>query len=198
MSEAILLSGGLDSVALAAWLRPPIGITCNYGQLAAEGEIRAARQVSVELGIAHHIIDVNGRSLGSGDLAGASAAPTAPASEWWPFRNQLLVTLSAMLAFRLGATRLLLGTVNSDGFHVDGTERFISAIDELCGLQEGQIRVAAPAINKTSSQLIRDSGITMSVLAWAHSCHKSDWACGQCRGCCKHRRVMQELGNEPY
>lgn len=198
MSDAILLSGGLDSVALAAWLRPPIAITCNYGQLAADGEIRAARQVSAVLGIAHHVIEVNCRSLGSGDLAGTDSSPAAPASEWWPFRNQLLVTLSAMLAFRHGATRLLLGTVKSDSFHIDGTERFVIAIDELCRLQEGKIRVAAPAINKTSSQLIRESGISMALLAWAHSCHTSAWACGQCRGCCKHRMVMQELGNEPY
>jgi 7-cyano-7-deazaguanine synthase len=198
MTDALLLSGGLDSVALAAMLRPPIAISCNYGQVSAEGELRAAKQVATELGIDHHVIDVDCRSLGSGDLAGKSASPLAPESEWWPFRNQLLVTLAAMLAIRLGASRLLLGTVKSDSFHVDGTEPFIKAIDCVCRLQEGNIRVVAPAIGMTSAELIRASGAEWSLLAWAHSCHTAAWACGQCRGCCKHRLVMQELGYESY
>ena len=194
MSDALLLSGGLDSVALAAWLRPQHAITCDYGQISAQGEIRAAQQVSSELRIDHHVITVNCRTLGSGDLAGAAPTSIAPAPEWWPFRNQLLITLTAMLAVRLGATRLLLGTVASDGFHVDGTKAFMEAIDHTCRLQEGNIRVAAPAIDLTSSELIRTSGVDIGLLAWAHSCHTGPWACGQCRGCCKHRLVMQELG----
>jgi len=198
MTDAVLLSGGLDSVALAAWLRPPIAITCNYGQLAFEGEARAAKQVSTELGIEHHIIEVDCRDLGSGDLAGVIASPVAPAPEWWPFRNQLIITLAAMLAIRLGISKLMLGTVKSDGFHIDGSKSFMNAVDQLCRMQEGEISVTAPAIEKTSVELIREGGVDWPLLAWAHSCHTAPWACGNCRGCCKHRLVMQELGYEPY
>jgi 7-cyano-7-deazaguanine synthase len=198
MSDAVLLSGGMDSIALTVWVKPQIAITCNYGQLAAEGELRAAQKIASELGIAHEVIAVNCQSLGSGDLAGTPASPLAPMSEWWPFRNQLLVTFSAMAAIRLGVSRLLLGTVKNDGFHIDGTNPFVAAIDKLCNLQEGHIRIAAPAIGLTSVELVRSSGIDLNLLAWAHSCHVSPWACGRCRGCCKHRLVMQELGYEAY
>src|SRR6185295_7954095 len=111
MNEAILLSGGMDSVALVVWKRPSISITIDYGQLSAAGEIRAARKVSEILGIKHHVVTADCRALGSGDLAGNAALPEAPVSEWWPFRNQLLVTLGAMKAIALKATTLICGSV---------------------------------------------------------------------------------------
>src|SRR5262245_52328827 len=108
--DALLLSGGIDSIALAAWLRPWFGITINYGQLSARAEICAAEHVASQMGIRHFVIHVDCASLGSGDLVGGSAHSLAPASDWWPFRNQLLLTISAMHAVRLGVKRLLLGT----------------------------------------------------------------------------------------
>jgi 7-cyano-7-deazaguanine synthase len=36
------------------------------------------------------------------------------------------------------------------------------------------------------------------VLAWAHSCHISDFACGQCRGCVKHYKTWEALGWDPH
>jgi len=37
--KAILLSGGLDSIALAYWLRPQIAVTIDYGQRPARAVI---------------------------------------------------------------------------------------------------------------------------------------------------------------
>ena len=91
------------------------------------------------LGIDHHTIRADCSSLGSGDLCGTNSLPGAPTSDWWPFRNQLLITLAAMHAVRLGVKRLLLGTVRSDSFHVDGTERFMEAVDRVLRMQEGGI-----------------------------------------------------------
>ena len=94
MTAAILLSGGIDSVALAFWQRPSFAITIDYGQRAAEAEIVAARQVSQELGINHEILRIDCSTIGSGDMAGAAPDAIAPVTEWWPYRNQLLVTLA--------------------------------------------------------------------------------------------------------
>ena len=198
MSTAVLLSGGMDSAALACWKRPAIAFTVDYGQLPAEAEIRAASQISLELGIKHEVIQVNCRPLGSGDLAGMPANPLAPASEWWPFRNQLLLTLCAMRAVAVGVTELLVASVKSDSLHADGRSEFFARIDSLLTVQEGHLRIVAPAITMTSAELIRTSGIDLGILAWAHSCHVSNYSCGQCRGCNKHREVTAELGYEPY
>src|SRR5690606_20037735 len=113
-------SGGMDSLAIAYWLRPEVGITVAYGQRAAQAEIRAAAVICESLNIEHHIIDTNLSALGSGDMAGLSPVDLAPVPEWWPFRNQMLVTLAAMKAVTINVNKLLIGSLRTDGIHADG------------------------------------------------------------------------------
>lgn len=193
MSSAILLSGGIDSIALAYWKRPKVAFTLDYGQTPAETEIKVSKVVTKELGIEHYVIKVDCSSLGSGDLMNQKAIEGSPSTEWWPFRNQMLITLASMKGISLGVTELMTASVKSDGFHKDGTSSFYEFIDNLMAFQEGNIRVSAPAINLTSSELVLASGVPDSLLHWAHSCHKSNIACGNCRGCNKYRQVMHEL-----
>jgi 7-cyano-7-deazaguanine synthase len=193
VTTGILLSGGMDSIALAYWHRPEVALTINYGQRSAGGEIRAAAEVARILGSIHETISVNCASLGSGDLAGSAPLAVAPVPEWWPFRNQLLVTLAAMRGVALGLDRLLVGSVASDGVHVDGQPEFYARLDSLLSIQEGGMRVLAPAARMSSAELIRQSKVPRRILCWAHSCHIDEVACGYCRGCNKHREVMGEL-----
>ncbi|MEX5535688.1 MULTISPECIES: 7-cyano-7-deazaguanine synthase [Pseudomonas] len=193
MKRALLLSGGMDSLALAWWVRPEIGITLDYGQLAAEAEVSASKAICKRLEIQHYVVSIDCRAVGSGDMAGAQADAHAPASDWWPYRNQMLVTLAAMKAISLGVTTLYLGTVKSDGSHRDGTPEFIGAISRLMALQEGGMTVEAPAIELSTAELVRKAGVPRDMLAWAHSCHKSNVACGRCRGCNKYLEVWGEL-----
>jgi 7-cyano-7-deazaguanine synthase len=196
MKTGLLLSGGMDSVSIAWWLRPDIAITIDYGQLAAAGEIAAASAVCQRLEIEHLIVSIDCRALGSGDMAGTGASHHAPASDWWPYRNQLLVTFAAMKTVELGVQKLLLGTVKSDVIHRDGAPEFISALTHLLSVQEGQLSVDAPAIAFSSAELIRRAQIPLDVLAWAHSCHRAEVACGDCRGCNKYFETYRELGYE--
>ena len=131
MKSALLLSGGMDSIALAWWKRPDLAFTVDYGQLAAPAEISAASAVSEHLKIPHHVLRIDGREFGSGDMAGTSPDAHAPASDWWPYRNQLLLTLVGMKAISMGAQRLWVGTVASDGSHLDGTPEFVRSISQL-------------------------------------------------------------------
>ncbi|RUR71066.1 7-cyano-7-deazaguanine synthase [Variovorax guangxiensis] len=193
MKTALLLSGGMDSLSIAWWKRPDIAITIDYGQLAAEAELRASKAICAVLDIDHHILRVDCRALGSGDMAGGKADPNAPASDWWPYRNQLLATLAAMKAISLGVSHLWLGTVKSDGSHRDGTQEFVDALDRLLNLQEGGMRVEAPAIELSTAELVRLARVPLDQLAWAHSCHKANVACAQCRGCNKYFEVLEEL-----
>lgn len=194
MKTAILLSGGIDSTALCYWQQPDLALTIDYGQLPAVAEIETSAKICQELQIPHEVVAVDCRCLGSGDLAGKDSIGGAPSREWWPYRNQLLVTLSAMKAIHLGVTELLLGSVKSDGFHVDGTADFYAHLDTLMTLQEGGIKISVPAISMMSVDLVKASGIPAELLSWAHSCHVSNVACGSCRGCFKHQTVMQALG----
>jgi 7-cyano-7-deazaguanine synthase len=195
---ALLLSGGIDSVALAYWMRPRWAVTIDYGQRAAPAEITAARHVTAALEIPHEVLTVDCAALGTGDMAGSAALPEAPVPEWWPYRNQLLVTLAGMKAIALGATELMVGSVISDATHIDGTRPFYDCLDKLMAMQEGQVRVTAPALSMTSTELVRRAGIGRDLLAWSHSCHSGPLACGDCRGCYKHQQVMEELYGEAY
>jgi 7-cyano-7-deazaguanine synthase len=196
MKTALLLSGGMDSISLAWWKRPDLAFTVDYGQLAADAEIEASTAICRALDIPHHVLRFDARTLGSGDMAGEAPNHHAPASDWWPYRNQLLITLVSMKAVAIGIQRLWLGTVASDGTHKDGTPQFFECISHLLSYQEGGVIVEAPAIAMRTVDLIRESGIPSSMLAWAHSCHKANVPCCNCRGCNKYFEVLQELGGD--
>lgn len=196
MKTALLLSGGMDSIAIAWWKRPDLAITLDYGQRAAATEIAVSVQICAELSIEHHIISIDCSSLGSGDMAAKSPDALAPASDWWPFRNQMLITLASMKAVSLGVQKLYIGTVRSDEGHLDGTVQFVDQMDALMSYQEGFMRVEAPAIGFSTPDLIRHARVPMSVLAWAHSCHRCGVACGDCRGCNKYAETLHDLAGD--
>lgn len=187
------MSGGLDSVSLAYWKRPEIAVSINYGQAAAEKEIEVSAIIAAELQMRHEVISIDCSSLGSGDLVNSASINASPSSEWWPYRNQLLVTLACMKGINWGLEELMVGSVKSDGFHKDGTEGFYERVNELMYYQEGNIKVTAPAISLSSVELIKISNIPYSLLHWAHSCHKDNVACGMCRGCRKYLHTLRAL-----
>lgn len=190
----LILSGGMDSACLAWWMKPNMAFTINYGQLAAEAEIEASSEICRILQIEHHIISIDCKQLGSGDMAGKRADEKAPATDWWPFRNQMLITFAAMKAISFGIEKLLIGTVKNDSFHKDGTFEFIDAISNLLSLQEGNIIVEAPAFTLDTLDLIKASSTPYEILKFTHSCHKSITPCNNCRGCNKHNQILNDLG----
>jgi 7-cyano-7-deazaguanine synthase len=196
--RCLLLSGGVDSIALCYWLKPEFALTINYGQAAAEAEISAAAQVSRALSIEHIQVEIDCSAVGLGTMLECGRPSTAlmvdpPTPEWWPFRNQLLVTIAAAKCVTLGITTIVIGTVRSDSVHGDGTPEFISALNGLLECQEGGMSLEAPAAQLSSLELISQSQVPMSLLGWSHSCHRSNVPCGTCRGCVKYRLIWSSL-----
>lgn len=188
------MSGGMDSAAIAAWRRPSLCLTVNYGQRSAEAELVASAQICRDLGLSHESIDIPCRPLGSGDLSDTPALSMAPCPEWWPFRNQLLLTIGGVVALNRDIQTLVFGTVSTDGVHADGRSEFFENMNQLLVAQEGALTVLTPAIDLRTADLVRISGISRDTLAWAHSCHTGRFACGSCRGCEKYLSVLNELG----
>ena len=184
----------MDSFALAYMMRPEVLLTIDYGQLPAAAELQAGTRLSEALDLAYKVVSVDLSELGSGDLSGKPSINIAPESEWWPFRNQMLLTIAAMALIAEGVQTLMIGTVSTDSFHMDGSKDFIESISKTVRLQEGRLEIEAPAIELTTVELVERSGIPIELLAWSHSCHTSNIACGRCRGCNKHREVMSQLG----
>lgn len=200
LKRLILLSGGIDSMSLAHQIRPDHALTVDYGQVAAEAEVAASSAYCDAAGLTHEVIRIDCSRLGLGimrcgrpDEEGELSSPVSPSPEWWPFRNQLLITMAAARAVALGAAELYVGAVRSDRAHRDGLPDFYRLMDELVRFQEGGVRLLAPAVDTDPADLVRASGIPLSLLAWSHSCHRGNLACGLCRGCTKHRRVLEEV-----
>ncbi len=198
MTRLLLLSGGLDSTAVAALTRPDHCMVVDYGQIPAQAEARAAQHVAQLLGLPCTTIRVPATDVGAGLMANKAASTTGPAGAapvWWPFRNQLLITLAAAWGVLREFTTIQLGTVASDGArHIDGTRGFLSAIDNVVALQEGHIRVEAPAAEMSATELLRASGVPESVLAWTHSCHRANLPCAHCPGCVKRAETLHAVG----
>src|SRR5262245_52548564 len=106
--RALLFSGGLDSSALAFWQRPDVCLTIDYGQRPARGEIAAAKALCRELGLQHETLSVDLKALGSGSLVGEPASDLGRAEEWWPYRNQMLITLAGMRFIREGLREIMI------------------------------------------------------------------------------------------
>ena len=191
----LLLSGGIDSTAIAALYRPTLCLAIDYGQRSAPGELRAAAAICRALSLRLKTLRLDLGGLGGGLLKNEEAVPGAPSPEWWPFRNQLLVTVGASVALGEAISRVLVGTVAEDGVrHIDGRTEFYEALDRLMSMQEGNVRVVVPAIDQTSVELVQRSGLGEDVLAWTISCHRASFPCGDCPGCWKRGRVLSELG----
>lgn len=189
--KILLFSGGLDSTCAAAICEPDSAVTFTYGQVPADGEVAASRKLTSLLGLEHHVVDAPLRWTGTGLLAGRAPSEKSAAPEWWPFRNQLLVTLAAAWAIGSENVELIVGAVAGDGErHVDGTRGFFDGLDDLVAMQEGGIRVRAPFLDLDPVEVVRRSGLGLDVLSWTHSCHRGSVACGDCPGCVKRRQVL--------
>ena len=178
----LLLSGGVDSSAIAWWTRPDVCLTVDYGQAPAMGEIRAAAGICREMGLRHEVLEVGLGPLGSGLMAGRTASPVGNAAEWWPYRNQMLVTLAAMRFVGEGLQEIMIGALESDR-HLDGSRAFLEAMARTMALQEGGVRVTAPAHGYTPEELLRVSGFPTGLLGATFSCHAAGMPCGACSGC---------------
>lgn len=188
--RALLLSGGVDSSAIAYWLRPELCLTIDYGQRPAAGEIAAARALCTMIGLAHETLVVDMKALGSGSLSGGPPSALAKAEEWWPFRNQMLITIAGMHLLSAGVRQIMLGAVRTD-IHADGRPPFLKAIDRVMNVQEGGVRVTAPASKLDSVELLSTSRFPKDLFGLTFSCHVLETPCGRCRGCEKQADVLK-------
>lgn len=189
------MSGGMDSMALAFWKRPELALFIDYGQAPAKAEWLAANYIADLIGIPIRKVTANCSAVGSGGLSGRTKAHCAPTPEWWPYRNQLLATISAGYSVNNGYGRILFGSVLSDKKNGDGSKRFFAALNRAFSIQPGGVKVLAPAVSFSALQLIRKSRIPIHFLRLSYSCHSGNNPCGKCRGCTKQTRMWKMLSH---
>ncbi len=188
MSVVTLLSGGLDSAVLASMIsqegKRQFPLFLNYGQLSAEKEWQASRQVAEQLDIGPvKQIDISGygKSISSG-LTDSSRDIYEDA--FLPCRNLVFVTFAAAYAYQVDASSIALGLLREDSsLFPDQTEAFITTAEKTIEMTLNRpIRILAPLMvfsKKDIVNLAANMGIQNT-----YSCHAGTTPpCGSCVAC---------------
>ncbi|MDD5372343.1 MAG: 7-cyano-7-deazaguanine synthase [Sulfurimonas sp.] len=186
MNKALLLSGGIESTIIAYIYKPDIGITIDYGQVMAESEIKSSKYICKKLNIKHIVLKTEVPLTKHSNY-------NIDKKEWIPFRNQYLITVSAMHLFSLNIKEIYIGTTLNDSHFKDGSSEFINIINKLFNYQEGNISIVAPFVNKTILQIIDKINIPLNIISIAFSCTESNIPCGNCESCLKNINVIHLL-----
>jgi 7-cyano-7-deazaguanine synthase len=194
----LLLSGGLDSTTLAAWIgiehpgEPVDSVTFLYGQKHAV-ELEAACDVARAFGFAHRVVElprIGGSALTDPDrelpLGRDLGRVTGVAPSYVPARNLLFLASLASLADTDGPATLWFGVHRDDhAGYPDTRPEFVVAADDAVRLgTQFAVRVRAPFVTWSKVEILR-WGLAHEVpYALTHSCYQGlRPACGVCDTC---------------
>jgi 7-cyano-7-deazaguanine synthase len=214
----VLLSGGLDSTTTSAIAKDQgfalYALTFRYG-LRHECEVKAAKRIARELGVADHIVtQIDLRSFGGSALTDdidvpkdrpiGEAAAEVPVT-YVPARNTIFLSFALAWAEVLGAEDIFIG-VNALDYsgYPDCRPEYIRAFQTMANLAtksgvEGRqnLTVHTPLIEMSKAEIIR-TGIELGIdYALTHSCYDPDGTCnpcGRCDACLLRRNGFREVG----
>ena len=219
-----IVSGGLDSVCTAAYLKKEKKCTLYflsyiYGQR-ARNEIQAAKHFARILKVKdHRTIDIEFmKELYSNSNALTDPTQQLPGSFDYsivvPIRNVIFIAIASAWAISLNATVVAYGAHTDDNYYPDCRPEFIRSatsvlnLAEEDGIQSGmrqKVTVWAPVLqgmNKTKLLKIGHSILGDEVFdTW--SCYsngiriKGDYRhCGQCESCINRKAAIRDAGIE--
>lgn len=213
----VLLSGGLDSATVAAWMiregYQVLALTVDYGQRHS-AELAAAGEIAAALGAAEHLVvpldlrGIGGSALTSDAPVPKVADPLAPVaagipSTYVPARNTLFLSLALALAEARGAHDLGIG-VNALDYsgYPDCRPDFIAAFQDLSRLAtregaEGRpFTVHAPLQHLRKAEILRlarELGVPVDLTVSCYDPGPGGAACGGCDSCRLRQRADREL-----
>jgi 7-cyano-7-deazaguanine synthase len=217
MSEAVLFSGGLDSVVLLADRAAAAGdpgrihpIYVSAGLAWEEAERRAA--AACLAAVAAPVAPLVTLSVDMSDVYSAAhwavrgqppGYHTADEEVYLPGRNVILLSKAAIYCAIAGIDRLLLGTLAGNPFP-DATPRFRHSMAETLSLGlRHQLNIDAPYASLRKADIIRRGAALGLRLEQTLSCMQPDLAsdpvhaprhCGRCSKCRERHDAFVEAG----
>lgn len=207
----VLLSGGMDSTALASmFVKENIeieAVAIDYGQRHRR-ELVAAEAVADHLGIPFETIDLTavGDALTSSALVaraidvpdGHYTAETMRATVV-PNRNAIMLMVAVGLASDRGHSEVATAVHSGDHFiYPDCRPAFIDAISTAAALGTesfGDVRVTAPFINMTKADIVLCGTSADAPFDLSWSCYKGGWIhCGRCGTCVERAEAFHLAG----
>jgi 7-cyano-7-deazaguanine synthase len=194
-ANVVLLSGGVDSVALMHALaetgEPIQALFIDYGQRGARHERVAAEHFCEPLGV--ELIRFDLASVGETFRNVQARKAHVPL----PHRNLVALALGVSYAANLGACKLYLAITREDTLaYPSASHPFLAQFRLLMGLI-GNVGLATPYIDLSKAEVVRrgeEIGIDFSM---AYSCMVGQPIhCGRCRQCLTRRAAFREAGLE--
>lgn len=219
-SAVVLLSGGLDSATVAAWLQREgfrvIGLTVDYGQR-HRAELKAARAVAKALEIEDHLVmRLDLRAFGGSALTDEIEVPKGGAADdvveadipvtYVPARNTIFLSLALGLAEARGAHDLGIG-VNALDYsgYPDCRPDFVAKFGELANLAtregvEGRpIELHTPLLELSKVEILRLAHELEVPVDLTLSCYDPTaygTPCGLCDACRLRVQAEQKYAEE--
>lgn len=210
----IILSGGIDSVCLAARMKPEYrlhGITFSYGQRALR-EVRVAKKFAKILGLkTHKVVDIGFmRELYDRTNVLTSPDRRIPGrfdySIVVPIRNAVFLSIATAWAYTLGASTVAYGAHKGDASYPDCRPSFAKKIEtafnegEKDGIKHGirkAVRITSPyREGLTKSDLMRSAYRRLgSDIYKTWSCYSNGrYHCGVCESCNNRKHAFEQAG----
>ena len=218
-SAIVLLSGGLDSMVVAALAREAgyavHALTIDYNQR-HRVELESAARIAAHLGAAEHIVlPLDLTRFGGSALTSDIAVPKHGVDEsgipvtYVPARNTIFLSLCLGLAEARGAHDLFIG-VNALDYsgYPDCRPEFIAAFETMAnlatkagveGAQSGVkgFTVHTPLQHMTKAEIAREAHRLGLDAGMSWSCYDptpDNKACGQCDACRLRAKVFADAG----
>jgi 7-cyano-7-deazaguanine synthase len=212
MKTLVLLSGGMDSTALASKLVKENGpanvesLSVHYGQRHSK-ELESARAVAAVLGIIHHEIDLGilrhhltGSALTDDiDVPDGHYAEQTMRATVVPNRNAIMLSVAVGVAVSRGLEQVATAVHAGDHFiYPDCRPEFIAAMDRAArtGTESfGDIRIVAPFVNVTKADIATIGASVGAPFPLSWSCYKGgEIHCGACGTCYERREAFTVAG----
>jgi 7-cyano-7-deazaguanine synthase len=209
----VLVSGGLDSATVLA-LANAQGYGCHtlsfdYGQR-HRSELAASDRVSDAMGaLEHKTVVIDLRTIGGSALTDDAIDVPEHESQgipvtYVPARNTVFLAIALGWAEVLGARDIFIGVnaVDYSGYP-DCRPDFVQAFETMAnlatkaGVEGGKLRIHAPLINLTKSEIIRQGtalGVDYSLTVSCYQANAEGAACGVCDSCRLRRQGFVEAG----
>ena len=210
-----VLSGGLDSVVATSVYAKEYdihAITFDYGQKAAEQEIKVTAKICELMGFEHTVIKlpwlakISNSSLNSNDdipqvsnedLDDLEKCKESASSVWVPGRNVVFTAIATSFAESVGAEIIIVGWDKEEASTFpDNSKEFLNAFNVLLDIgSPNDIEIKAPAIDLDKWEIVKlghDVGAPMEL---SYSCYSGENKhCGVCESCMRRKRAFIQAG----
>lgn len=208
MKTLVLLSGGIDSTTCLAMMVRAYGaenveaVSFSYGQKHIK-ELECAQAIANYYEVKHTVLTIDSQVFaassstliqGHGEMnhgktyADIQAESPGEVDTYVPFRNGLMLSQAAALAYSIGAYKIVYGAHSDDaagGAYPDCTPDFYEAMNEAIFQGTGEkVRLDAPLLTLNKTQVVKQGLAMHAPYHLTRSCYEEDSvSCGTCATC---------------